>query len=401
MTDKKPCYTIENFPHEKLRIGANDEKGYITNNFGSAHQMMWVEIEPGIYKEFDLERPPMPSNSFNYWYEGESHAKNPQFYLHLTLHPKWGDKDPKTGEIMKTTSATGLKVEAFLNNFKNAIERELKKMDTEDLEVIMGYDRAHDAKWIEPIAQHPKHEKGHKRAGLPNTDKSISWKTTLWTQDRTRKAEKPGKNQKPKKENSGIIKVPDTNIDIFTKFYDTSVKGGSKEPAADYQDIKKLMYKPDPHPNTAPTISDMLSSGKLLTPSLLWEPKKNTIGKVLFKISEHVTMICNPRSYSKELSDERVDEIENAKARAMEEFGMVQEEVKEVNEKKRPASSAIDALLNTNNNTPNKKKEFRSGEGDGSGNTSYNNSNEEEGDLPDEDVIRMAEEAGMEAFGQQ
>lgn len=398
MAEKKPCYTIENFPFDLLRVGANDEKGYITNKFGSAHQMIYVEIEPGIYKEFEIERPPMPSNSFNYWYEGESNAKKPNFYLHMILHPKWGDRD-KSGEVSKTTGATGLKVAAFLDNFENALKRELRKMKDDDLEVMMGYDRAHDNKWIEPIAQHPKHEKGHKRANLPNTDKSPSWKTALWIQDRTKKAENAGKNQKnqkPKKGNSGVIQVPDTNIDIFTKFYDTSVNKNNKEPAGDYQDIKKLIYKPDAHPNSAPTICDMLSSGKLLTPSILWKPGDNAIGKVQFKILEHVTMVCNPRSYSRELSDEKATEIENAKARAMEEFGMVQEEPKEENEKKRPVS-AISSLLYDNRS--NKKKVFRSDEGGStSGGDESGKSNDD--DDPDEDIIRMAEETGQEAFNQ-
>jgi hypothetical protein len=403
MSDK-PCYTIDNFPFDLLRVGGNDEKGYKPNDFGSAHQLTFVEVEPGIYKEYNIRRPPMLAPSITYWVNKKGDPKKPNLYHHLPLYPKWGEKNSK-GEVSRTTNKTGDKMMEFTVKFKNAIIRELKKLPDNDRRTIMGYKVANSTEWIDDIAQHPLYEEGHKYANQPNTDKSPSIATAIWLQD-TSKNEKDDKKSggKKKKSNSDVLKIPDTQTIIFAKFFwspNPIPTEEEKEPLMEYSKIKRFIYNSENHPNASHVIADTVSSGQFLTPCILWKPKEGHIGKVQFKQSEIVFTVCNPRSYSRALTDERIQEINDERASALEEFGIVQQ-VDVINDYGKTSASAAGLSPITNDNAPRKKIEFRTNSGN-SGDSEISEEDQPTSDPAegiDDDLIRENERIGLECLDQ-
>jgi hypothetical protein len=406
--NKKPSFDLEDFPFDKLRLGGNDEKGYKPNDFGSAHQFSFLELEPGVYSEYTIKRPSMLSQSITYWLPEKGDQNKPHLYHHVPLYPKWHEKNSK-GEVSKMTNPTGKRVEAFLVKLQNAITRELQKLNEDDRIAIMGYKVANQTDWVDPIAPHPVYEKGHKFANRPNTDKSPSWPITVWTQDVGKPKEDDKDKKKKKKGSDTIIKIPGTNTIIHCPFF--WVPPGSKsksdwDPLDDYSKIKKYIYRSDPHPNASPAIADILSSGTILGFSILWKPGTSELGKVQFKECDLAISICNIRSYSRSLTEDRVNKMNEDCANAMEEFGIVQQEEAPINDfGKTPANAAGILPPTTNDNAPRKKIEFRSG-GGGANSTDSGEISEPGSPTDDpskdcpEDLILENDRIAMECFDQ-
>jgi hypothetical protein len=330
MSNKKQVFTIDTFPLDKLRL-ATFAKGCSSSDFGTVHQQMFLELQPGVLEEFILKIPPMQSNGFSYYIDAKgNNILDPKFYSHPQLNPHWSTKDAN-GTVTKKKSPTGEKVEAFLDRLKARIIELLKEFDQKELGRIVGTKLAKniDDSTVEDIAQHPKFDKDHKyRPNEEDEDRSKTIALSLWTQDKTKKKSDDKNNKRGtdgEKKGSDVMAVPDTNTLVYTKFYIHP----KKAVVTDYGLIKKFVYSPKNYANASNTQCSMISEMSLLSPSILWKPKDNVAGKIQFKISEMIIMSWNMRTYSRDLDDSKINQIEEDRKKAMAEFGFVQEEEEE------------------------------------------------------------------------
>ncbi len=353
----------DTFPFDKLRVGRRNEKESSTSEFGTVHQKTFLETAPNIYEEYEIQFGNLQSASISYYLAKKkgipTTPRNPSLYVHPVLYPKWSEKDPTTGEVRKTKTPSGIKLESFFTKFVAALVRELEKMSEADRMYIMGEERAlvqNSAEFMQPIAQFGKYDDNHKtKAKQTNYDKSPSFSTTCWSQDETKRANNNNSNASKnnnkggndeKKKNDRAMRIPDTDAIVFTTFYITPPeelldatgkkkskrqlkleKEEKKKPVTDYQKLKPFVYSADGHPNASGVNRTLVASQRVLSPSILWDPSKNTKGRVKFKTTEFKIMGWQESSYSKELTDDTM-ESDAAKSKAdMEEFGFVQQQV--------------------------------------------------------------------------
>jgi len=337
----------ETFPFHQLRVGRwGDEKQCPQSDFGPVHQKTYIETAPDIWEEYEIQFENMQGMSLSYYLDPHgNNVKNPSFYWHPILYPKWSQKDPATGQVSKTKNPAGIKLELFLQRFRDALKRELEKMSPINRSQLMGTERSEMPvdKYVEQIAQFPKYEKTHKtKPNQTNSDKSQGFAISVWSQDETKRkdAKTGGAGAKDK-----TMRVPDTNTVIYTTFYmaaptptTTGAGGGKhkktkkqikeekeqkKKPVTDYQQLKQFIYKADAHPNCSGVNRTVVAETRVLGPSILWKPAEGPQGRVQFKMAEMVIGGWQDSSYNKEMSDERLEKQAKKAANAMEEFGFV------------------------------------------------------------------------------
>lgn len=356
--EKRLHFTIYTMPLDRLRLGTR-AKGSTSSSFGDSHVYSYVEDDLGNFMDYEIELPFMKSSSLVYYVDEEQkNLMNPSFYLRPQTQPRWSERDAKTGKVSKQTTAGGDALEKFMEDYKEAFERECRKMAEQDRVFLMGVGFAklkETTDLIKPIVDFSLYPKDHPRTpGYPNEEKSKNFKIALWVQDKTKHeageskkkfkfAPKPGTT--PVKEEEETILVPDTNQLIFTHIYDNvpisaaeqrrrnnnlratsspSIKG---KRAHKYDpEIKKFTYNSGGHHNAMKRDSELFSQATILAPSLRFVPKDNKVGEVMIKMREWIVKGCNSRSFSTELSDERQAKIDEACRLAAEEAGFVQVE---------------------------------------------------------------------------
>jgi hypothetical protein len=356
MSSSRPVFEADpdTFPFAKLRLGRyGNEKECTFSDFGPVHQKTYVETSPGVWEEYEIQFDNLQGMSLSYWLDPNgNNAKNPFLYWHPILYPKWSQKDPATGLVSKTKTPTGEKVEQFLVKFREALKAECERMTPLHRALVMGDERAEMApdKFIEPIAQFNKFEKTHKtKPGQFNYDKSPGFAMTVWSQDKTKRRDN-GKGGGNDSDNGGkrdkTMCIPDTNALVYTTFFlappppsPTTGTGGAKhkktkkqlrleqeakkKPITDYQLLKPFIYRPEGHPNTSSVNRTVVAETRVLGPSVLWKPKEGPAGKVQFKVAEMVFAGWQDSSFSKEMSDERLEKQESKARAALDEFGFV------------------------------------------------------------------------------
>lgn len=381
MTTARLKYTMDNFPFDKLRVGSMKEKTARISDYKDVHQSTFIE-EDGAMRNYTIEFPELVSTSISYYIEKD--GKNllyPGLYLNPELHHLWSTKD-KQGN--PTKSPNGLKIEKFFEDFVIALQRELRLLNETERGQIMGsrFMKLNEhTELIADIAKHPLYDKKHQtKAGLPNETKSKTIPMVLWTQDETKKKQNNNTNDKKKyanvfsslnnnaqvdtsgeqavkklkvhegsmvaryrqqqqqqqeqsaKEGSDVLKVPDTNLQIYTKIFDLTpeymrilkkIKASNNkrkrsdlddeneevmEKLTDYRDVRRFIYSAQGHPNGTSNRAEMLSIPTVLGPSLHWEPQANGGGvpaTIRFTIDELIVLRCTEKRFQQGLSVDR------------------------------------------------------------------------------------------------
>ena len=324
-------FTIENFPFDNLRISSKADS--IKSDFGDVHQPTKLLVDDQLVN-YRIEWPPMVSDSATYYIPKGNNSQDPRLYLHPRLHPQW--------ENGHATSPSGLKIEAFEKKFLEAVNRECEKLNETDRGWIMGSDfkknKASERSFIEPMANFPTYQDSHPKAGDSNEDKSKTLHMSIWTADVEKRAlndknkkklpTKPSADGSPAKATAGQneLIIPGTNIIIYTAIYDTTLKSRARgEKITKYEECKRFIYSSSGEENASPTNAELLVKLVTLAPSVCWKPADNKKGKFSWKISDMTVMKFAPRSYSKALSAEQLDQIALETKRAMEEYGLHEE----------------------------------------------------------------------------
>jgi len=334
--DAKIEYLLKDFPFDKLRVGRVG-MGYTLGDTYN-HLYTYVETAPGQLEQFVLVFPGLKMPSITYYVDPKADPRKPSFYGHPCLHPAWAEKDPKTGAPRHATSANGLVVERFSEQFDAAVARELAKMSLVDAARLMGVKQGQKpGASLAPTVAHGKFPKDHKtKPGFDDPDSSKTFKFALWTQEKDRADANPNRKRKSEAADapSDEYQMPaDLNLYMYTAWHEKLGEGAPKRKHMDYtRDTRRYMYSAKGHRNASSQLGDMIAYTKMLAPSVVYKPGENAEGRLQYKAKEIFITRFEPRSRSDSISDERVAELEADTSALAEEFGFAKQQTPLVDE---------------------------------------------------------------------
>lgn len=350
MGKDKLIYTMDNFPFDKLRLGTGDS-GTHASTFGTVHQKTYIEIEKGIFEDYEIDFDPIMSPSVSYYIpESGGDDRDPKFYLHPQLFPQWGDKDPETGAISKKKNPIGIKYEEFSKKFQETLNALVPNLQKHEINQIIGASVLTTFKdsYIDDIVKHPLYDAKDKlRGNTANEDKSKTFSLSLWTKNvaknpdnrNSKKSNNKRTNDGEKKiddsDGDGSMKVPNTDVVIFTSFYLNNNKSAEKA----YANVRKYFYSSKNYENANTDQYDTIIVPRILAPSILWKPKDGKRGVVQFTASRIVIKGQKKRNFSRELDEETVKKNNEKAEDAMAMFGFVNKEDEEEEEEEERGSN--------------------------------------------------------------